>query len=135
MNYWIFKANPDIYDVEGSLAAGKPPRGWKVTRYRNEIKTGDIIFLWRTGNIRGIFAIFEATSDPYYIPPNPNEPYWSDLYKVDVKLLKHFPLLDTEFLKQMPGLQNMSTFHGYQAATNFKVTKEEGEIIKKLIEN
>ena len=135
MNYWIFKSNPDIYDVESSILAGNPPRGWKVSRYRNEIKSGDLIFLWRTGNNRGIVALFESTSDPYYIPPNPNEPYWSDLYKVDVHLRKHFAVLDADFLKQLPGLQNLSTFHGYQAGTNFKVTAEEGKILMKLIEN
>ena len=135
MNYWIFKSNPEIYDVEGSILAGNPPRGWKVSRYRNEIKAGDTVFLWRTGTTRGIFAMFEVKSDPYYIPPNPNDPYWSDLYKVDVHLIKHFPMLDANFLKQIPGLQNLSTFHGYQAATNFKVTASEGQIIKKLIEN
>lgn len=134
MNYWIFKANPALYDVEESIRSGSPPRGWKVTRYRNEIKTGDVAFLWLTGNPRGIFAAFEIISDPYYIPPNLSDPYWSDIYKVDVRLLKHFLLLDAEYLKQVPDLQNLSTFHGYQAATNFKVTPAEGEIISKLIE-
>ncbi len=133
MNYWIFKSNPALYDVEASIRRGSPPRGWKVSRYRNEIKAGDVIFLWRTGSPRGIFATFEATSDPYHIPPNPVEPYWSDIYKVDVRLLKHFSLLDADYLKQVPGLQNLSTFHGYQAATNFKVIPAEGEIISKLI--
>lgn len=133
MNYWIFKANPALYDVETSIRKGNPPRGWKVARYRNEIKARDVAFLWLTGNPRGIFATLEITSDPYYIPPNPSDPYWSDIYKVDVRLLKHFLLLDAECLKQVPGLQNLSTFHGYQAATNFKVTPAEGEIISKLI--
>jgi predicted RNA-binding protein with PUA-like domain len=133
MNYWIFKANPALYDVEDSIRKGNPPRGWKVARYRNEIKAGDVAYLWLTGNPRGIIAMLEIISDPYYISPNPSDPYWSDIYKVDIRLLKHFPLLDAEYLKQVPGLQNLSTFHGFQAATNFKVTPVEGEIINKLI--
>ncbi len=133
MNYWIFKANPALYDVETSIRDGNPPRGWKVTRYRNEIKAGDVAFLWLTGNPRGIFAKLEITSDPYHIPLNPADPYWSDIYKVNVRLLKHFHLLEADYLKLVPGLESLSTFHGFQAATNFKVTPAEGEIISRMI--
>lgn len=133
MNYWIFKANPKLFDVEANIRMGNLPHGWKVSRYRNEIKAGDTVFLWLTGSPRGIFAVLKVTSDPYHLPHDPSDPYWSDIYKVDVRLLKHFPLLDAEFLKLIPGLQNLSTFHGYQAATNFKVTPSEGEIITRLI--
>jgi predicted RNA-binding protein with PUA-like domain len=133
MNYWIFKANPAIYDVEASIRQGKYPDRWKVSRYSKEIRRGDVVFLWITGNPRGIIAMFETTTDPYYIPPNPVDPYWSDTFKVDLHLLSHFPKLDAEFLKTVPGLQSLSMFHGFQAATNFKVTEQEGEIIRQLI--
>jgi 5-methylcytosine-specific restriction enzyme B len=133
MNYWIFKANPELYDVEKHIREGNKFNSWKVSRYRNEIKKGDIAFLWVTGHPRGIIATLEILSDPYYIPPNPNDSYLSDIYKVDLRLTAHFPLLDADFLKTLPGLAGMSTFHGFQAATNFKVTPEEGEIISKLI--
>jgi len=133
MNYWIFKANPAIYDVEANIQQGNYPDRWKVSRYSKEIKAGDVVFLWITGNPRGIIAMLETTSAPYYIPPNPVDPYWSDTYKVDLHMLSHFPKLDAEFLKTVPGLQNLSMFHGFQAATNFKVTMQEGEIIRQLI--
>ncbi len=133
MNYWIFKSNPTIYDVEANIRKGNPPDRWKVSRYKNEIKAGDTVYLWLTGNPRGIIAVLETTSDPYYIPHNPADPYWSDVHKVDLRLLSHFPMVDAEFLKTVPGLEDLSTFHGYQAATNFKVTEREGEIIRQLI--
>lgn len=133
MNYWIFKANPALYDIEKHIEEGYKPNGWKVSRYRNEIKAGDIAFIWLTGNPRGIIATLEILSDPYYIPPNPDDSYWSDIYKVDVRISGHFPLLNADFLKTLPGLTNMSTFHGFQAGTNFRVTLSEGEIITRLI--
>jgi hypothetical protein len=49
MNYWIFKANPDLYDVEEHIHGGNPPSAWKVSRYRQEMKAGDTGFVWRTG--------------------------------------------------------------------------------------
>lgn len=133
MNYWIFKANPILYDIDQQIRAGNNPRWWKVSRYRNEIKAGDSAFIWQTGTPRGIVATMDILSDPYYIPPSPTESYWSDLYRVDVWLTAHFTLLDAEFLKTLPGLGSMSTFHGYQAATNFRVTQSEGEILMRLI--
>lgn len=133
MNYWIFKANPALWDVEKHLREGYTPSGYKVSRYRNEIKAGDTAFLWLTGARRGIIATLAILSDPYYLPPNPADAYWSDIYKVDVRLTASFLLIEAEFLKTLPGLAGMSTFHGFQAGTNFRVTPEEGKILSALI--
>lgn len=133
MNYWIFKANPALWDVEKHLREGYALTGYKVSRYRNEIKAGDTAFLWLTGARRGIIATLEILSDPYYLPPNPDDAYWSDIYKVDVLLSAQFPLIEAEFLKTLPGLAMLSTFHGFQAGTNFRVTPEEGKILAALI--
>lgn len=133
MNYWIFKANPALWDVEKHLREGYEPSGYKVSRYRNEIKRGDTAFLWLTGEHRGIIATLEILSDPYYLPPNPNDAYWSDIYKVDVRMSAHFPMIEAELLKTLPGLAMLSTFHGFQAGTNFHVTQKEGEILSQLI--
>jgi predicted RNA-binding protein with PUA-like domain len=135
MNYWIFKANPELYDVDKQIKMGNPPGWWKVSRYRNEMKAGDKGFLWRTGASRGIIAAVDLLSEPYFVPFISSEPYISEKYKVEMRVTAHFPVLDADFLKTIPGLENMSTFHGYQAATNFKVTQAEGEIIMKLITN
>jgi len=89
--------------VEESLRNGCPPHGWKVTRYRNEIKTGDVAFLWLTGNPQGNITTYKIRSDPYYIPPNLSDPYWSGIYKVVIHLLEQFLHLDAEFLKKVSG--------------------------------
>jgi hypothetical protein len=133
MNYWIFKANPALWDVEKHLREGYAPTGYKISRYRHEIKAGDTAFLWLTGARRGIIAVLDILSDPYYLPPNPSDAYWSDIYKVDVRLSAQFPLIEAEFLKTLPGLAGLSTFHGFQAGTNFRVTPEEGQILAALI--
>jgi predicted RNA-binding protein with PUA-like domain len=135
MNYWIFKANPDLYDVEEHIRDNNPPTAWKVSRYGKEMKAGDVGFIWRTGLQRGVIAIVELLSDPYYVEVDPIQPYWSEKTRVDLRVTDHFPVLEAEFLKVIPGLGNLSTFHGFQAATNFRVTPAEGEIICKLIAN
>jgi predicted RNA-binding protein with PUA-like domain len=133
MNYWIFKTNPAIYDFDKQMQIGEPPIYWRVTRYKKEIKAGDIAFIWRAGPSRGIIAIADVTSDLWHRDYDPNDPVFSGEDKVNIKIVNYFPTIESDFLKTVPGLENLSTFHGYQAIANFRVTQAEGEIIYKLI--
>jgi hypothetical protein len=47
--------------------------------------------------------------------------------------IKRIDCLSHLILRDYPGLENMSVFHGFQQATNFRVTQEEGKIIMELI--
>lgn len=133
MNYWIFKSNPQKYDIDSRLDDPNPEIHWRVSRYRKEIKAGDIAFIWRAGPPRGVIGAMRIESDPFFLPFDPNNPEWTGEYKVDGRIILHIPTLDSNYLKEVPGLENLSVFHGYQAATNFKVSHAEAEILITLM--
>jgi hypothetical protein len=67
MNYWIFKCNPQHYQLEKRLADTEPRATWRVSRYHDEIQTGDIAFIWETGR-RRIRATIRIVSQPKEMP-------------------------------------------------------------------
>ena len=54
MAFWIFKCNPDKYSLRQRLTDPNPVITWSVNQHTDEIKTGDIAFLWEIGEDRGI---------------------------------------------------------------------------------
>lgn len=68
MNYWIFQAKPERFDLRkpGTIEAGKSD-DWDATRYRSEMMPGDKVFFWLAGNEdhRGIYGWGELTSEPH----------------------------------------------------------------------
>ncbi len=142
MAYWIFKVNPKKYRIDARLADPEVRTTWQVTRYSDEIRSGDTAFIWRTGSSRrnrGLCATMKITSNPIEMPEIESEiPYYIDLYagpslRVLGELLGRFPLIRDENLRTILGLHGLSVFHGFQMATNFRVTEEEGQILAELI--
>lgn len=138
MAYWIFKVNPNRYRIDERLADSEARITWQVTRYHDEIRTGDTAFIWRTGRNRGLCATMKITSDPIEMPEiKSEEPYCIDLdlsakCRVSGELVERFPLIRAKDIRFIPGLQGLSVFHGFQQATNFSVTEEEGRILDEL---
>ena len=140
MSYWIFKASPDQYRLDERLKDKEPKIQWRVTRYKDEIKTGDTVFLWRTGKDRGICAVMNVDSNP----EDKNELESEQKFYVERDTLvrtrvagtltHRIDCISSLALKVTPGLENLSVFSGYQQATNFKVMPEEGKIIMRLVE-
>jgi hypothetical protein len=59
MNYWIFQGNPTRFDVaDRSKVDDGKQETWLVSRYRELMHAGDVVFLWRSGETsrRGIYA-------------------------------------------------------------------------------
>ena len=68
---WLLKANPDVWDVIGHLAAGRAIDGWGVAEgYRADLMApGDRCFVWVTGPrgaswTPGIWAAGVVTARP-----------------------------------------------------------------------
>src|SRR6185437_15343013 len=59
---WIFQANPTLYDVRGALKALKVDT-WLVSRYDDEIRTGDRVYLWESGKEAGIVGLAEVIEE------------------------------------------------------------------------
>jgi hypothetical protein len=43
--YWWFPSNPKYYDLSGAMSALKQ-QTWLVAQYKNEIRNGDLVYLW-----------------------------------------------------------------------------------------
>jgi hypothetical protein len=139
MNYWIFKSNVNNYRLDDRLKDSDPNITWKVTRYREKIQSGDRAFIWRAGDPRGICAIMQIETDPLEMEEIENEnrynlpPDYQVRLRVKGKLVERFPLVESRALKQIPGLEDLSVFHGFQQGTNFPVTEDEGRILLEIL--
>jgi predicted RNA-binding protein with PUA-like domain len=140
MNYWIFKANPKLYRIDERLQNEEPNTTWKITRYKDQIHTGDLAFIWRTGNPPAICALMKIDAEPeemeeieierpYYI-----EPEFEKILRVRGRFIWRFPLISSKELKETPGLQSLSVFSGFKQGTNFKVSHDEGKILLKVVQ-
>lgn len=139
MAYWIFKYNPQLYRLADRLADPNPEVTWTVSRYRDQIAPGDTIFVWETGSNRGIRAVFRAEAVPQDMAELETEqPYWAQRdtairCRVLATIIERDVDLPHTALRTVPGLENLSVFHGFQQTTNFPVTPDEGAILLGLI--
>ena len=140
MAFWIFKCNPEIYRIADRLADPNPHLTWTVSRYRDQIAPGDTIFIWETGPDRGIRTVLFAQVVPRDMHELESEqPYWvmrdtELLCRVRATIANRDVNLSHADLRAVPGLENLSVFHGFQQGTNFSVTPEEGAILMRLVE-
>jgi predicted RNA-binding protein with PUA-like domain len=140
MAYWIFKCNPDKYHLEDRLADPEPAITWTVTRFREEINASDIVFLWVTGEQRGVRAVMKITEPPRSMTELEREQkYWAERDDDEqIRVIAIFTHRDVNLhhteLREVDGLENLSMFHGFQQGTNFRVTDAEGEVLMRLVE-
>jgi len=137
---WVFQGNPKYYDVIGAVHDLNTIT-WAVNQNYKQIKKGDKVYIWLSGPEGGIVASGTILCDPEMKQPEPNDPYncSEDLNKepylgVDIEILRKLTdtiverttLLADERTKRMEILT-------YPGATNFRVSKEEDEVIESMI--
>ena len=142
MNYWIFKCNPQRFRIDERLQDPNPRTNWRVTRHSDEIMPSDLAFIWRTGPDGGICAVMRVESRPEVMAEEkPDDEYWIDRLEAKPQLrvrgsfTHRFACLKRAVRKAVEGLEGLSVFHGWQQATNFPVTHEEGAILLRLVES
>jgi len=126
MNYWIFQATPERFDLRKQLEPGQTVT-WYATRYINQMTVGDIVFFWLAGDeeIRGIYGWGEIKTRPYRQSD-------SESYGVDVVCIaKLNPFLPAKKISSMPALQEMLILRVRQGA-NFLLSEEEGRTLSDL---
>jgi hypothetical protein len=142
MAYWIFKCNPEQYRLSARLADPNPPTTWMVTRHRDEIGPGDIVFIWETGPNRGIRAIMRVDEGPAEMKElEAEQPYnverdTETILRVLGTLTHRDVNLSNEALRAVPGLEDLSVFRKdvFQKGTNFPVTSEQAAILLRLVD-
>ncbi|MGB4921263.1 MAG: AAA family ATPase, partial [Enterococcus aquimarinus] len=137
---WIFQGNPKYYDVVDAVNDLNTIT-WSVNQYPKQIKAGDKAYIWVSGAEGGIIAAGKILCDPEMRAPDQNDPYVQDGFRqtapylvADIKIEKKLTasiipgtsLLADERTKRLEIL----TFPG---ATNFRVTKEQDDVIESMI--
>lgn len=136
-NYWIFQGNPKFYDIIGALQ-NEVLTTWKVAAHKDNIKVGDKVILWLSGDNAGCYALAKVTSEVGKIEMNPDEiQYYKSKYdenedRVSIEIehnLADEPIL-WEDIQELPELLELKV--GNQG-TNFSATEKEFDAIKNLI--
>jgi 5-methylcytosine-specific restriction protein B len=137
---WIFQANPKYYDVEGALKQLSSIR-WSVRQHQNDIKQGDIVYIWQSGSDSGILAKGVATSNPTMMPDDEKSKAFvlsPDAFtdnelrvNVEIKEILEEPLTKA-MLKDHPILNGLTILKAPQG-TNFSLTPEQAHSINELI--
>src|ERR1700686_3355307 len=60
---WIFQANQKYYDIDAALLSLRE-MSWSVNQYKQSIKAGDAVFLWKSGAEAGILAAATVLTAP-----------------------------------------------------------------------
>ncbi|MBN1834384.1 MAG: EVE domain-containing protein [Spirochaetales bacterium] len=137
-HYWIFQANPKVYDFVadlGNLQIGHE-YDWTVSRYLERYAPGDRVAIWVAGPNAALWALGEITGEVYERPPgerfgggDPSVPEkatrWTLQQVVD-------PPLSRDVLKDHPILKDLQIIKAPQG-TNFEVTREQWQEIIALI--
>src|SRR5262245_44082096 len=127
----LLQCSPEKYRLAERLADPNPIISWTVSQHRNEIQPGDIAFLWETGQNRGVRAVLCIDEGPRDMHELDTERrYWHQRDEVTRcrvvgTLIRRGVSLSGEQLRQVPGLGQLSVFHGFQQATNFPVSDAE----------
>lgn len=137
INYWIFQGNPKVFDFETALRE-ENLTAWAVRAHMDQIKTGDKIILWITGDKSGCYALAEVTSEPHQKTTYPDEYLWEGEYKdsvkVDIKITHN--LIDNPILsEEIDDMVELSNLKVGNQGTNFSATEEEYLTILDIYQN
>lgn len=136
-NYWVFQANPRMYDLIGALREGSVSR-WKVSAHRDKIHIGDKVIIWATGTDAGCYALAEVTGELDMIAKDENEKvfYKDESYaqaqpRVEISVTHN--LYDRPILRsQIAGVIELADLKVGMQGTNFTATKKQYETLEKL---
>jgi len=129
MNAFVFQSSPDRFDLRKAIHPGR--RGtWYATRYRDEMRPGDTVFFWMSGDehFRGLYGWGRIASAPYL------KEGW-DAHGVDVTYEVTFakPIRATSF-RDDPVLAEMLIFRAPQA-TNFLLSPQQARRLVRLVKD
>lgn len=137
MNFWIFQAVPERYDLVEKMKSLQSEQ-WFVTRYYDEIKAGDIVYFWLAGKVAGLYGWGQILSTAPYLMPDGD-------YRVQVSYQVRFMTesgkqdkaeapIPKELVKQNSELSLLQIIQAPQG-TNFRVKPKEAEALNKLIKS
>ncbi len=124
--YWLFQCNPDQFDIESSLRENLIDQ-WTVTAYKNEIKPGDKVILWATGDSAGCYALANITSLPAPRVPALDDKYWTYQNKAETTVgitVTHNFADDPILWNALKNEEGFEDFPRGRQGTNFPASKK-----------
>jgi predicted HNH restriction endonuclease len=144
MRTWIFQGNPDLFDIDGYLATWPAEVHWSVTRYANEIQSGDQVFLWRNkgkSGVAGVIAEARVIGTPTLLDDDEeSKPFWigeqtsSQKIRATLQLVRVAnakEMLKRDWLEEDPILFDLPNIK-MASGTNFKITPEHADRLNRL---
>ena len=128
--YWLFQANPSMYDLVGALRA-RVLNAWQVNQHKKEIHPGDRVIIWQSGAASGCYGLATVMTEVAQITEIAEEQsFWKGndagepFEGVEIRVDRAFP--DEPILKanvlSSPALKDVPI--GRQG-TNFELTREQ----------
>jgi predicted RNA-binding protein with PUA-like domain len=149
--YWLFKAEPDVYGIDHLAAAPNQTGRWDGIRnyqarnfLRDHVQLNDDVFIYHSScknvGIVGTAKVvktaypdptqFDPESDYYDPKSSPENPRW---ISVDIQLTKIFPrLISLTEIKAQPALENMVLVRQGRLSTQ-PVTSDEWKYINGML--
>jgi hypothetical protein len=143
LKYWIFQFNPAVYRWHEWIKENCEMEQWLTNQHSKEIRKGDRVIIWASGEKAGIYAIGEVLENPSKRTLNPKqEKYWTkkeDIQKFEEKnsvIIRYLKMIDNpipeDVCRKDPILKNMEILKQPQG-TNFPLRKEQWKRILKII--
>jgi EVE domain len=123
MSAWIFQSKPSQTDLRKELKVGAVDP-WMATRYRSEMRDGDIVYFWLAGDpeIRGIYGRGRIEGAPF------RDEDGTPLINVKVEKRYRERLSVSEVRKDRK-LQDLDILR-IPIGTNFRLSKTETEALE-----
>lgn len=139
---WIFQANADRYDIPAALKV-LTRMHWLVQQHKNDVHTGDRVFLWLSGSQGGIVAQARVLAEPAMLDQSEDEAkFWKNqddavgppVLRVPLEIVKVVdPLLSRSAIQSQTGLANLSILR-FAQGTNFAVAPQEAAILSVMVQ-
>jgi predicted RNA-binding protein with PUA-like domain len=123
MNAWIFQSKPSQTDLRTELRVGAVDQ-WMATRYRSEMRDGDVVYFWLAGNanIRGVYGRGRIVGEPFR--DRDGTPV------INVKVEKRFAEpLGVSKIREDEKLQELDILR-VPIGTNFRLSQEESAALE-----
>jgi hypothetical protein len=140
--YWIFQAEPSEFDLRAALSRGGRDV-WKLSRFRNTIQSGDVVYLWMAGRDAGIYGwaqvvggeTGEATIEESMSSQKETSGAVTDErpgIEIGYRQRFHKPILKDRLTGE-PGKFRALTILRNPQGTNFRVTPIEAQALNQII--
>jgi hypothetical protein len=138
-NAWLFQSNPVLYDLRGALRSLRE-QVWSVSRYANEIRKGDRVYLWEAGRQGGIAGVAEIR-EPARLQSEASEQlpfakiagtFAGERLRAKLDILKVIePVIPRQSVLSTPELSRLGVFR-CSRGTNFRLSLEQWQALNYL---